>query len=93
MNLHPELRSEQTRHTHDLHDYLHSVHHPQQENNATAPHMDVWLDKQDILQRMHISERTLQKWRTKKILPYSKIGGKIYYREMDLIALLEKNMR
>jgi len=51
---------------------------------------EVWLDKQDILQRMHISSRTLQQWRKKKILPYSRIGRKIWYREADLLELLEK---
>lgn len=50
----------------------------------------VWLDKQDILQRMCISSRTLQQWRRKKILPYSRIGGKIYYKEADLLEVLEK---
>jgi hypothetical protein len=49
---------------------------------------EVWLDKQDILERMHISSRTLQTWRSKKIIPFTKIGRKIYYREEDLRRLL-----
>ena len=51
---------------------------------------EVWLDKQDILQRLYISSRTLQRWRWKKILPYTRIGRKIWYREADLLELLEK---
>jgi predicted site-specific integrase-resolvase len=51
---------------------------------------EVWLDKQDILQRMYISNSTLQRWRRKKILPYSRVGRKIWYREADLLKLLEK---
>lgn len=54
---------------------------------------EVWLDKQEILQRMHISDRTLQSWRSKKLLRHSKIGGKIYYSETDLQLLLKRNMR
>jgi len=49
----------------------------------------VWLDKQDILQRMHVSSSTLQKWRKKKLLPYSRLGRKIYYLESDLLMMLE----
>jgi hypothetical protein len=52
-----------------------------------------WLDSQDILLSLHISERTLRRWRSKNLLPFSRIGGKIYYRETDLLALLEKNVR
>jgi hypothetical protein len=57
---------------------------------AVTDPSNVWLDKQDILQRMCISSRTLQQWRRKKILPYSRIGGKIYYLESDLLEMLEK---
>lgn len=49
---------------------------------------EIWLDKQDILQRLHISSRTLQNWRSSGLLPYSKIKGKIYYKETDLEILL-----
>jgi len=42
------------------------------------------------LQRLYISSRTLQRWRWKKILPYTRIGRKIWYREADLLELLEK---
>ncbi|HMH31527.1 MAG TPA: helix-turn-helix domain-containing protein [Puia sp.] len=59
-----------------------------------GPHFtDRLLDKQDILMRMHISSRTLQTWRTKGMLPYCRIGKKIYYRESDLEKLLSRNFR
>jgi len=57
---------------------------------VSADSSEVWLDKQDILQRMYISNSTLQRWRRKKILPYSRVGRKIWYRESDLLELLEK---
>jgi hypothetical protein len=53
------------------------------------PADEMWIDKQDIISRLHISDRTLQTWRTKGILPYSRIRRKIYYRESDLKKLLE----
>jgi len=51
---------------------------------------EVWLDKQDILQRMNISDRTLLKWRRQCLLPYSRVGGKIYYLESDLLEMLKR---
>ncbi len=52
-----------------------------------------WIDNHDIMMRLHISMRTLQSWRSKGWLPYSRIGKKIFYRESDLNDLLRKNMK
>jgi hypothetical protein len=52
-----------------------------------------WLDKQDVLEMLHISDRTLQKWRSNKWLPFSRIGKKIFYPESALKAMLVKNLR
>jgi hypothetical protein len=49
---------------------------------------EVWIDKQVILQRLHISSGTLAKWRREGILPYTRLFGKIYYKESDLQILL-----
>ena len=57
-------------------------------DSVTTTLSERWLDKQDILEVMHISESTLQKWRKKGLLPYSRILGKIYYKESDLQELL-----
>lgn len=50
-------------------------------------------DKQDILQKFHISERTLVTWRKNGLLPYFKIGGKIYYPKNLVEAQLEQYRR
>ena len=52
-----------------------------------------WIDNQDVMQLLHISLRTLQKFRTNGTLPYTKVNGKIYYRRQDVEALLNKNYR
>jgi hypothetical protein len=39
---------------------------------------------------LHISIRTLQYWRSKGILPYYKIGNKIYYRQKDVEAMVQQ---
>ena len=50
-------------------------------------------DKQDILQLFHISSRTLATWRKNGIIPYLRVGGKIYYPKNLVEAQLEKYRR
>ncbi|WP_313382275.1 helix-turn-helix domain-containing protein [Proteiniphilum saccharofermentans] len=49
-----------------------------------------WVDAQDVLQKLHICPRTLQRWRINGLLPYSRVSGKCYYKKSDILALLEK---
>jgi predicted site-specific integrase-resolvase len=51
---------------------------------------DDYLDKQDILQRLKISGRTLQRWRKQGLIVHTKIGGKIYYSENALKEMMRK---
>lgn len=53
--------------------------------------LEDWIDNQDVMSRLHISVRTLQKLRSNGILPYTKVNGKIYYRRQDVEELLNKN--
>ena len=64
---------------------------PQPENSSNTH--EVWLDKQELLQLMHISERTLQKWRDIKLLIPAKIIGKFYYRLSDVQRLLIEHQK
>ena len=50
-----------------------------------------WLDSQDVMQALHISPRTLQTLRSNGILPFSRIGNKIYYRKSDILKILSDN--
>ncbi len=54
---------------------------------------DNWFDKQDIMTKMYISSRTLQRWRTKGVIPFVRIGRKIYYKESDLKKLFNRNRK
>jgi hypothetical protein len=40
---------------------------------------------------MNISKRTAQEWRNKKIIEFSQVGNKIYYRLSDIQKLLNDN--
>lgn len=48
-----------------------------------------WLDNQEACLMMSISKRTLQTYKDKGLLPYSKLNRKNYYKLSDVQALLE----
>lgn len=52
---------------------------------------EIYLSGEDICKLLHISKRTLQQYRDDNILPYIQIGGKIIYKESDIINVLEEN--
>ena len=52
---------------------------------------EIYLSGEDLCKLLHISKRTLQQYRDDKILPYIQIGGKIIYKETDILTILEQN--
>jgi len=52
---------------------------------------ETWIDGQDVMIALNISQRTLQTLRDNGILPFSRINGKFYYKVADLEELLDKN--
>jgi hypothetical protein len=51
------------------------------------------IDNAEFIRIMRISDKTSQNWRQNKVIQYSLIGGKIFYRISDIIELFEKNLR
>ena len=49
-----------------------------------------YLTDQDVSERLHISKRTLQEYRTTGKIPYILLGGKVLYKESDIENMLEK---
>ncbi len=49
---------------------------------------DNWIDNQDVTTQLHISLRTLQELRTRGVIPYTKLGNKIYYKRQDIEDVL-----
>lgn len=43
-----------------------------------------WLDNKQVCKLLKISLRTLQTYRDTRILPYSQIGRKCYYKATDI---------
>ena len=52
---------------------------------------ETWLDNQEVMEVLKISPRTLQAMRDSYTLPFSKVGGKIYYKASDVENLLNEN--
>lgn len=52
---------------------------------------NIFFDNQEFMQVMNISKRTAQQWRDCKIIGFSQVGNKIYYRLKDILKLLEEN--
>ncbi|WP_277638414.1 helix-turn-helix domain-containing protein [Bacteroides graminisolvens] len=50
-----------------------------------------YLTDKETSERLKISRRTLQEYRTIGKVPYILLGGKILYKENDLLRLLEEN--
>jgi hypothetical protein len=48
------------------------------------------LDNQDLCFMLHVSKRTLQRYRTEGGLPYLKRGQKIYYKASDVKEFLNR---
>ena len=53
--------------------------------------LEDWLDNQDVMQILHVSPRTLQTLRSNGILPFSRIGNKLYYRRSDISRILNNH--
>lgn len=52
---------------------------------------EIYLSGEEVCKLLHISKRTLQQYKDDQILPYIQIGGKIIYKESDILNVLEKN--
>jgi excisionase family DNA binding protein len=50
-----------------------------------------YLSDREISERLKVSRRTLQDYRTEGKMPYYLLGGKILYRESDIEKVLNEN--
>src|SRR6218665_2297662 len=48
-----------------------------------------WLDNQEVCLMLNITKRSLQTYKDKGLLPYSRLNRKNYYKRSDVQALLE----
>lgn len=50
-----------------------------------------WLKSSQVRKMLNISPGTLQSLRMNGVLPYSKVGGSMYYAYDDLLKILKDN--
>lgn len=53
----------------------------------------VWIKSHQVQRMLGISPGTLQTLRLNGTIPYSKVGGVLFYSKTDISRLLEDNMR
>lgn len=64
-----------------------------QEDDTINPD-EMWVDSYEVCTFLKISERTLQRLRSSRIMSYSKISGKTYYTIAEVKRMLvEKRIR
>jgi len=66
----------------------HCETHPEE---CDRKYLDNLLDNQDVMLKLHISQRTLQTLRSNGTIPYVKIGHKIWYHRLDIERVLRSN--
>ena len=57
-------------------------------NEIAKTPLEDWIDNQDVMNTLHISQRTLQTLRSNGTIKFSKFGNKIYYRRQDIQEML-----
>ena len=52
-----------------------------------------WLNSAEACKFLKVSQRTLQRYRSNKIIPYAQFVGKFYYKRPDLERHLENSIK
>jgi hypothetical protein len=50
-----------------------------------------WIDNQDVMLKLKISDSTLRRLRMEGTIPYTRVRGKYYYNESDIQAIFSQN--
>ena len=53
----------------------------------------IWLKSHNVQRMLNISPGTLQNLRINGTIPYSKVGGVIFYEKEDILKVMEENKR
>lgn len=62
------------------------------EINSQANDDDMWVDAYEVRTFLCISNRTLQRLRTERLINYSYIRGRIYYKISEIKRLLDQRI-
>ncbi|MCD7972897.1 MAG: helix-turn-helix domain-containing protein [Candidatus Azobacteroides sp.] len=51
------------------------------------------MDSADVCRVLDISKRTLQTWQNNGKIPFSMLGGKVYYHQSDIEKILQSGIK
>lgn len=63
----------------------------EEEDNPDSAAIQPHLNKQEVLEMLKVSERTLQKWRNKGLLKFVKVGKCIWYPVEGIKAFMKNH--
>ena len=63
----------------------------QEQNLRPVLNEERYIIDSELAEKLKLTRRTLADYRMNGRLPYYKIGGKLLYKEKDILVLLEKN--
>ena len=73
--------------------HLGNVRSEKREDSSYSSLEEQLLDNQDLCDLLHVSKRTLQRYRTSKMIPYFHLKHKIYYKLHDVHDFIEKYIK
>ena len=63
----------------------------QEQNLRPVLNEERYITDSELAEKLKLTRRTLADYRMNDRLPYYKVGGKLLYKEKDILVLLEKN--
>ena len=63
----------------------------QEKNLRPVLNEERYITDSELAEKLKLTRRTLADYRMNGRLPYYKVGGKLLYKEKDILVLLEKN--
>lgn len=60
-------------------------------DNTVNP-LDELMDNSTFMIKLKKSDRACANWRKKGLIPYVKLGGRIYYKNKDVAEFIERNV-
>ena len=63
----------------------------QEKSLRTVLNGERYITDSELAEKLKLTRRTLADYRMNGRLPYYKVGGKLLYKEKDILVLLEKN--
>ena len=63
----------------------------QEQNLRPVLNEERYITDSELAEKLKLTRRTLADYRMNGRLPYYKIGGKLLYKEKDILVLFEKN--